>query len=167
MERRGDEMECFISKLAPHSLLPVHRVGQRAPLYVFSGGKIVLAHLDDDALELYLKRTPLKRLTPHTLTAPAAIRREIAEVRAGGIAISREEHSLGIIGISVGLKAATALVGTLGVAIPAVRFNEKVFAKIKTELTAAATRFTSRSTSSQQPGNARQGQSRTERVRGN
>src|SRR5882724_6374954 len=42
MERRGEEIECLISKLAPHSLLPVHRVGQRAPLYVFSGGKIIL-----------------------------------------------------------------------------------------------------------------------------
>jgi IclR family transcriptional regulator, acetate operon repressor len=143
MERRGDEIECMISKLAPHSLLPVHRVGQRAPLYVFSGGKIVLAQLDDEALEAYLKRTQLKRLTPYTLASPQAIRREIGHVRSCGVAVSREEHSVGIIGVSVGLTTATSLAGTLGVAIPAVRFNEKVLANIKTHLQAAAARFSS------------------------
>jgi len=142
MERRGDEIECLISKLAPHSLLPVHRVGQRAPLYVFSGGKIVLAELDDEALDAYLKRTPLKRLTPNTLTSPQAIRAEIADVRESGIAVSREEHSVGIVGVSVGLKTAASLAGTLGVAIPAVRVNKKVLATIKTHLQAAAARFT-------------------------
>jgi IclR family transcriptional regulator, acetate operon repressor len=143
LERRGDEIECLISRLAPHSLLPVHRVGQRAPLYVFSGGKIILSQLDDKELEQYIRRTPLKRLTPHTLTSSAAIRREIVQVRSNGFALSREEHSLGIVGISVGLKTPSGLIGTLGVAIPAVRFSDTALSKIRNELQGVAKRFLS------------------------
>ncbi|MEI9852692.1 MAG: IclR family transcriptional regulator [Sphingomonas sp.] len=111
-EPRGDEVECVISKLAPRSLIPVHTVGQRAPLYVFSGGKLVLAEMDDRAFESYLKRTPLERFTPHTLTTPEALREEIAQVRVQGYALSREEHTRGVVGLSVALKHAGAIVGT-------------------------------------------------------
>src|SRR5882757_6107060 len=141
MERRGDEVECLISKLAPHSLLPVHRVGQRAPLYVFSGGKICLAELTEEELDAYLRRTSLKAFTPKTLVTPSAIRREIEQVRQTGVGTSREEHSLGIIGISIGLRTHAALVGTLGIAIPAVRFSESVLNRIQVELRGAARRF--------------------------
>jgi len=140
-ERRGDEIEIILSKLAPHRLLPVHRIGQRSPLYVFSGGKILLADLDEEAFEQYLKRVSLRRFTPSTLSTHAAVRREIAEVRGSGIAISREEHSLGIIGISVGLRTPNMLVGTLGVAIPAVRFNKAILTKLRSELQLAKRRF--------------------------
>ena len=140
-ERRGDEMECMIVKLAEHSLIPIHRVGQRSPMYVFSGGKIFLADMGEPELDAYLKRTKLERLTPNTLTTKATVKREIAKVSQMEFAISREEHSVGTIGISVGLRNGGELIGTLGVAVPAVRFNSKIEEQITSTLKATAPEF--------------------------
>lgn len=148
-EPRGDELECVIGKLAQHSLMSVHRVGQRAPMYVFSGGKIVLANMDEEDLARYFKRTPLNAFTKHTLTTIDGVRRELDEVRRTGFGISREEHSIGVIGVSVALKTPSELIGTLGVAVPAARFDKKTLASIKAALAEAAAAFTSG-----QPGSA-------------
>lgn len=140
-ERRGDEMECLLSRLAQHSLIPVHRIGQRSPMYIFSGGKIFLADMSKQELDSYLDRTPLVKMTEHTLSTPAAVRREIAKVRESGVAVTVQEHTLGTVGISVGLRSSVGLIGTLGVVIPAVRFDDDVLKQVMRVLKEAAHRF--------------------------
>ncbi|HZF25694.1 MAG TPA: IclR family transcriptional regulator [Steroidobacteraceae bacterium] len=140
-ERRGDEIECVASKLANQALLPVLRAGQRAPLYVFSGGKVLLANMSDEALEDYLRRTTLERLTVNTIASGPALKRELAKVRACGFGYSRGEHTLGIIGISTALRTPRAVIGTIGVAVAAVRFTKQLDAAICKQLAAATTRF--------------------------
>jgi IclR family transcriptional regulator, acetate operon repressor len=140
-ERRGDEIECVATRLGTQTLLPVLRAGQRAPLYTFSGGKIVLANLSDEAIDVYIKRTQFEKFTPETLSSGKALWREIREIRETGVAYSRGEHTLGVTGMSVALRTDVQLAGALGVAIATVRFSRSVDSAIRAQLAAAANRF--------------------------
>jgi len=146
-EQRGDEIECIGATLATQTLLPVLRVGERSPLYAFSGGKLLLAHMDDVVVEAYLARTPLKKFTVNTLVNKAAIRKELQEIRARGISYSRQEHTLGVIGISVAARAGEQIVGSFGVAIAAPRFSRQVESAVCRQLQLAARRFAELSSS--------------------
>ena len=81
-----------------HSL-SVRWTGRSYPLHCSSPGKLVLAALGEDQLAAFLTR-PLEACTPLTLTEPAAIRAELDDVRASGIAMSIGDHELGVNGIS-------------------------------------------------------------------
>jgi DNA-binding IclR family transcriptional regulator len=85
--------------------LSVRWIGRRFPLNCTSPGKLVLAALSDADLDAFLAR-PIEACTPLTLTDPAAIRAELAEVRTTGIATSVGDHELGVIGISAAARDA-------------------------------------------------------------
>ncbi|WP_461157992.1 IclR family transcriptional regulator [Saccharopolyspora tripterygii] len=71
------------------------RVGGRVPAYATAGGKAVLAHLPEEAVDqaLAIDMTPLG---PRTITDPALLRRHLARVRVEGIAYEDEESNVGI-----------------------------------------------------------------------
>lgn len=140
-EQRGDDIELLLSRLGTQMLVPQLRAGQRAPLYSFSSGKIFLAGMSDEAIDAYLARVRFQRFTPHTITSPKVLWREIEQVRSRGIAYARDEHTLGITGISIGLKTSTRLLGTIGVAIPTARLSPKSDLAARSQLTAAAVHF--------------------------
>jgi DNA-binding IclR family transcriptional regulator len=55
-----------------------------------SFGQVLLAYESPDFVQAYLAE-PLRRITPRTLTDPAAIQNVLAEIREQGFAISRAE----------------------------------------------------------------------------
>lgn len=68
--------------------------GSALPLHATSVGKVLLAHAPESLVSDVL-RGDLGRFTPHTLTAPAGLRRALGDVRRTGIAYEREELALG------------------------------------------------------------------------
>jgi DNA-binding IclR family transcriptional regulator len=56
-------------------------------------GKVMLAALDDAALDAYLAASPFVALTPATITEPQALRDELGMVRRRGFAVDRGEAS--------------------------------------------------------------------------
>jgi DNA-binding IclR family transcriptional regulator len=74
----------------PGAIGLVSQVGGRLPLHGSAVGKVLLAH-GDGALFDALVESGLSRFTPHTVTDPARLRRELADCRRTGIAIVREE----------------------------------------------------------------------------
>jgi DNA-binding IclR family transcriptional regulator len=140
-EQRGDEIECVEVRLASRTLQSVLHAGQRAPLYAFSGGKIMLAHWADEDVDRYISRTRFRAFTPNTIESGKALWRELLEVRATGIAYSREEHTVGVHGLSVPLKTQSGLIGTLGVAVPTARLDPASESNIRQQLEAAAATF--------------------------
>jgi DNA-binding IclR family transcriptional regulator len=61
-----------------------------------SAGKALLASLDDKALDAYLKTAQLEPLTPKTVVAKDALRRQILEGRARGWFLNQEESLEGV-----------------------------------------------------------------------
>ncbi len=66
-------------------------VGTRLPAHATSLGKCLLAWLPPEELEQLLAEGPLVALTPRTITDPAVLRCELAQVREQGYAIDRGE----------------------------------------------------------------------------
>lgn len=99
----GDHLR-FVDQIpAPHRLRAVSSVGATFPLHCTANGKAVLALFDDEEVKRLLPAR-LPRLTANTITSRRALLDELAAVRASGLAIDREEHTLGIsaIGFAVG-----------------------------------------------------------------
>ncbi len=71
-------------------------VGTRFPAYATSMGRVLLAHLDDDALDEYLASTELIRHTPTAIHDASRLRRVLAEVRQAGYAIVDQELEEGL-----------------------------------------------------------------------
>jgi len=71
----------------------------RIPPYCTSLGKALLAFLDKEDLNVYLKQAVLLPYTPKTITNKSKLIKELEEIRAKGFALNREEHILGRTGI--------------------------------------------------------------------
>ena len=86
----------YVDKLeARHGPPVASRVGGRMPVYCTGVGKALLAHAPPERLAALL-RDGLGRRTPRTVVAPGLLARELARVRATGVAVEHEESSVGI-----------------------------------------------------------------------
>lgn len=70
--------------------------GERLDLHSTALGKTLLAYQPDEQVNTLLSDRPLLARTPHTITDPAALRRELAAIRAQGFALDDEEDNLDI-----------------------------------------------------------------------
>ena len=96
----------------------VSDVGSRLPIYCTSQGKVFLAHMSRTGAETLLRSQSMTQFTPHTITDPPALMREIEVCRANGYAIENGEYKIGLRSVSapvytVAGKAAYA-VGVIG-----------------------------------------------------
>jgi len=78
----------YLEALRPHpNYTGENRIGGRLKLHITATGLVLLAHAHPSVVEEYV-RVPLKRYTPDTITDPAELRRELAQVRQRGYAIA-------------------------------------------------------------------------------
>jgi DNA-binding IclR family transcriptional regulator len=121
-KRRGDQVERVI---VANSLRPLRywmQVGESMPLHATSGGKAILASIQQSHRGRILSRMRLTKVTANTITSHTALREELAATAKTGVAYSREEFEEGVIGISVAiLKRDNQPEGSLSVVFPTVR----------------------------------------------
>lgn len=70
--------------------------GERLDLHATALGKVLLAHLPPDHIEVLLQQRPLTARTPYTVTELEALREELALIRERGYALDNEEDHLDI-----------------------------------------------------------------------
>ena len=75
--------------------------GSRYPVYPTSMGRVLLAFQPASAIDAYFERASLRKLTEHTETNPAALRRILKDVRAKGYAAIQDELDYGIVSVSL------------------------------------------------------------------
>jgi IclR family pca regulon transcriptional regulator len=76
-------------------------VGTRFPAYATSMGRVLLAGLDEVALDAELAAVPLERFTEHTVRSTRELRARIEEVRRDGYAMVDQELESGLRSIAV------------------------------------------------------------------
>ncbi|WGH80338.1 IclR family transcriptional regulator [Jannaschia ovalis] len=87
----------YVDKRGPAAAVRMYsEAGKVGPAYCTGVGKAMLAFLPEPELEAALARQAWHRFTPATITDPAAMRDELAAIRAAGHAFDREEHEPGI-----------------------------------------------------------------------
>lgn len=114
----------FVDQLpAPQRLRAVSSVGELFPLHCTANGKALLAAMPESGARALLPES-LPRLTGRTIASRAELLSELAEVRRGGVAYDRGEHSEGIcaVGAAIGAGAEPA-VAAISVPVPAQRFE--------------------------------------------
>ena len=96
--------------------------GTRLPLHVVSSGLVLLAHRPLEEIDAYLSR-PLEAFTARTVTAPAAIRRRLEEIRDAGFAWTAEELHDGLTSVAAPVRGPSgAVVAALHCHGPSFRF---------------------------------------------
>ena len=94
-------------------------IGKRFPLHCTAMGKVLLAGLAPaEARKLMAGR--LEAYTPHTITSPGVLTRELARVRLSGYALDREEITRGIVCVAAPIRNGEGkTVAAISVAFPA------------------------------------------------
>jgi DNA-binding IclR family transcriptional regulator len=132
--RQGDEIVYIERTYSERSGMQVVRaVGGRAPLHLTSVGKLFLAADDPQRVRAYITRTGLVGHTRNSITDPHRLERELASVRAQGIARDDEELELGVRCLATGVfDDQGKLIAGLSISAPADRLDEAWAAKLRT-----------------------------------
>src|ERR1051325_10645975 len=102
--RDGDDV-IMIAHATPKRVIDVSaQIGLRLPAFASSLGRVLLAALDDVALDDFLARIAPDKLTPATTVDKRTLRKAIVKVRADGFSYVDQEVEVGFRSISVPLK---------------------------------------------------------------
>lgn len=108
-----------------------------APLSFGATGRGVLAFLPDDAIRQVLAMRDTSPVTGRPVGDTPAVRRDLAEIRSMGYAITHGQRTPGAVGIAAPVfKAGAAVVGALCITMPETRFaasRQDKFAKVVVE----------------------------------
>ncbi|MGX1564861.1 IclR family transcriptional regulator [Streptomyces sp. NPDC055506] len=100
----------YIEWLSGRSAVGVHiRVGARWPLHATGVGLALLAHGAPELQKEYCAGE-LASFTPYTITEPARLRRELAEVRRTGVAVSDRQVTEDALSVAAPIRAADGTV---------------------------------------------------------
>jgi IclR family transcriptional regulator, KDG regulon repressor len=118
------------------------RVGVVRPAHCTALGKIMLAALQGDQFERFLKRADLKAHTPKSITSAETLRREINEVRRAGLAIDDGEFDAELRCAALPVRDFSGqVIGAIGISGPVWRLSIEALQKRARVVRAAADRL--------------------------
>ncbi len=115
----------YVERLeSPHTLRLFGRIGHRMPAHSTSTGKVLLAFLPQERLEVLLSRWPLERRTPRTIVSHPQLLAELARVRARGWADNLGESEAGVSSVAAPIRNARGeVIAAVSAAGPTMRVN--------------------------------------------
>ena len=128
--RRDWEIEAIVTESSEQTLRYSVPQGQRLPMHALAAGKVLLAALSPEELDAYFLASERDSFTECTVTEEAILREQVSEARKTGFATTDEEYSRGIEGIARLVTMNGEAVGSLSVAVPKVRFDDEVEARV-------------------------------------
>ena len=102
-----------------------------------ASGKVMLAHLDPNALDAYLSSHSLDALTPRTIDSERRLRSELGFVRRRGYALDDAEFTPGVGCVAAPILEGGICVGCLTISAPLERFKRNRGALIAAVVAAA------------------------------
>jgi IclR family pca regulon transcriptional regulator len=130
--RWGDHRVNILQLLSDHHLHQDVPEGQKRPLYVGSGGKVLLAAMAEAELADYLDRVPLKPLSQTTCVNRERLLREIEAVRRENYAETFSDGNAGGANMGTGIRGPEGeTLAALVVAVPLYRYSSELRARIR------------------------------------
>jgi IclR family KDG regulon transcriptional repressor len=140
--RMGDAVVVIARTSGPGAFQLTDRVGVVRPAHCTALGKIILAALRPDQLKRFLERVELTPSTKKSITDPAVLLREIAEIRRSAVAVDDGEFNPEVRCIAVPVYNFTGdIVGALGVSGPIWRMTDQLIQSRVKSVRAAASRL--------------------------
>jgi IclR family transcriptional regulator, acetate operon repressor len=130
----GRQSRCLYDAVAEREVRIVPSPAAIQNFHATAHGKLALARMSDAAVREFVSPDGLPRLTDRTITDLPALLRELAEVRASGIAYDREEHGEGVCAVGTAI-AYAGRTYEIVVLVPAYRFagsSEMIEAALRT-----------------------------------
>jgi len=125
--RMGDTVVVIARTSGAGAFQLTDRVGVVRPAHCTALGKIILASLRPDQLKRFLERIELKPSTRKSITEPAELLREIAEIRRDAIAFDDGEFNAEVRCVAVPVYHFTGeVIGALGISGPIWRMTDQV-----------------------------------------
>ncbi|QOV38406.1 IclR family transcriptional regulator [Streptomyces ferrugineus] len=115
----GRDVAYLATRESHEYLRTISRVGRRLPAHVGALGKALLAERPDAELP----EGPYQALTPNSHTTRAALAADLAEVRARGWSVDREEGVLGIVGFGFALRYDSPAQDAISCSVPVARLS--------------------------------------------
>ena len=148
---------CMLSLYVPSSqscmiasvIYGSHPLRYEAPKYQPSSlawgatGRGILAFLPPDVIDAVLARQEASPGTGRRMGSPAAIKRDLAQIRAQGYAHSRGQKVQGAVGLSAPIFNGAGAIGALCITLPDSRFTEGMLPRFVKTLTEQAARLSS------------------------
>lgn len=135
----NNRIACVAIALSGRTLSVNVRVGTRMQVYCSANGKLWLAHAPEQQRERYLAETKLVQLTARTITDPARLRAQLAEIRRQGYAVNDGEREDGLSAVAVPvLGRGDNMLAGISVFGPTTRMSAEVMDKALTRLKQAA-----------------------------
>tara|TARA_R110001583_G_scaffold195520_1_gene374990 strand:+ start:29275 stop:30126 length:852 start_codon:yes stop_codon:yes gene_type:complete len=121
----GDDVVYVVRSAARHRLMAITlSVGTRLPAAYTSMGRVLLAQLPQNELEIYIDRIQLERHTLSSITEKNVLREEIDKARNLGYAVLDQELDLGLRSVAVPAYSASGeLLGALNISTNAARVD--------------------------------------------
>jgi IclR family pca regulon transcriptional regulator len=95
----------MIAHALPQRVLPVSgQIGFRLPAYATALGRVLLAALDDRALDKFLAQLKPEKINKLTVTDKAQLRKIILDVRKSGFAVADQEVEIGFRSLAIPLR---------------------------------------------------------------
>src|SRR5688572_90779 len=92
-----DDCVVFVSQVETHQAIRAFfRPGTRSTFHASGIGKAILAHLPAERVGSIIRKAGLEAFTPKTLADPAALARDLDEIRARGWSVDDEERHPGM-----------------------------------------------------------------------
>ena len=140
--RMGDAVIVIARTSGPGAFQLTDRVGVVRPAHCTALGKIILAALRPDQLKRFLERVELAPSTKKSITEPAVLLREIAEIRRDAIAFDDGEFNPEVRCMAVPIYNFTGdVVGALGISGPIWRMTDQILQSRAKAVKAAANRL--------------------------
>ncbi|MFE0255930.1 IclR family transcriptional regulator [Streptomyces sp. NPDC059010] len=115
----GRDVAYLATRESHEYLRTISRVGRRLPAHAGALGKALLAERPDADLP----EGPYETLTPNTHTTRDALTADLAEVRARGYSVDREEGVPGIVGFGFALRYDTPAQDAISCSVPVARLS--------------------------------------------
>ncbi|MEU5549749.1 IclR family transcriptional regulator [Micromonospora sp. NPDC047793] len=125
----GDQVVYLAKRESVHRLRLYSAIGRRLPAHATALGKALLAGHPEQTVDTLLT-WPLPRLTPHTVCDRDALHAALADVRATGHAVDREENAEGIVCFAMAVPLSSPAVDAVSISVPVSRLRPEIEASI-------------------------------------
>lgn len=118
-------------------------VGNRSKVHLSALGKVILAHLEEEKLNVLLDKMALEPATTNTFQDSQLFRYHLKAIKEDGYAFDDEERMVGIRCVAVPVFRNQEVIGALAIAAPVGQISRKNIKQIATKLDVGSEAITS------------------------